>query len=483
MKYRTKLFLLLSSLVMMSTSIGLCISYIETKAFLFSQMRAELTTLVTSSAVLINGDQLALISSKESTSLPIYQKIIKQLRQIRNNNRRDDLYVNFVSIVREISPKKFIFIADAEEDPKIASHFGDRFIYLPEFEKNKQSPFSVQKIFKDEFGQWLAAFAPIKNSHGEIEGYLGVAQTASLVESQLRKIAYFQLSGLLLSLGFGFLIATLLARQFSLSLEKIMLGVKSIAKGDFKTHIELRSHDELRTLSQSINTMAKSLEEKQRITQNFSRYVSKHVLDQILSSKTFARLEGEKKKITVLFSDIKEFTQLSESLTPEDLVSFLNEYFENMIKIIFKYQGTLDKFIGDGIMAEFGIPLEDSEQELHAIKAAIEMQQLLKDLSQKWKGKAYETIHIGIGIHTGDAVIGNIGSSQRMEYTAIGDTVNTAARLESLTKEFKQEILISKETYSGVTTKGEILFEYLGPISLRGKVQPQELYAVKIQNP
>ena len=481
MKYRTKLFIALSSLVMISTIMGLSISYYQTNHYLFNHLRSQLTSLVASAAVSIDGDELSKITNANDTKSPFYEQLIKQLRLIRNSNRRDDLYVNFVSIVKQVGPKTYIFIADAEEDPRLISHYGDPFIYIPEFDTHRNTPFCVQKIFKDEFGQWLAAFAPIKNDKGQIEGYLAVAQSASSVKKELHQIIFFQLTGLLVSLGLSFIVVSILASQFSKSLIKIFQGVKQISQGNFDIEINVNTKDELKQLSLAINKMVKSLKEKHRITQNFSRYVSQHVLDKILQSHSFTQIEGEKKKITVMFSDIKEFEQISESLAPENLVAFLNEYFENMIKIIFKYQGTLDKFIADGIMAEFGIPLEDPDQEYHAIKSAVEMQQLLKKLSEKWKGSAYESIHVGIGIHTGEAVVGNIGSLQRMEYTAIGDTVNTAARIESLTKETQNDILISKETYLAARSNTDLEFESLGPTSLRGKKEPLEIFAVKVK--
>lgn len=224
--------------------------------------------------------------------------------------------------------------------------------------------------------------------------------------------------------------------------------------------------------------MAQGLEEKERIKSGFSKYVSQHVLEKIIKSDAPAKLEGEKRKVTVLFSDIRNFTTLSESLSPEEVVAFLNQYFEEMIGIIFHFHGTLDKFIGDGIMAEFGVPLDDQLQEVNAIEAALTMQDSVSMLCQKWKGTRYENIKIGIGVHTGLAVVGNIGSTQRMEYTAIGDTVNVASRLESQTKEIKKNIIISHETYETIKNMPNLSFEPLGEIHLKGRKEPIIAYSV-----
>ena len=223
------------------------------------------------------------------------------------------------------------------------------------------------------------------------------------------------------------------------------------------------------TLGNAINSMTKGLRERERLKLNFARYVSQHVMDTILKSEHVAKLEGERRKITVLFSDIRQFTQLSERLRPEDVVSLLNEYFEVMLDVIFRHQGTLDKFLGDGIMVEFGAPLDDEKQELHAVQTAIGMQRELKKLVMKWEKEGRPKIEIGIGVHTGLAVVGNIGSEKRIEYTAIGDTVNVASRLEQATKLLKKPILISETTYEGIKDTFKALS--LGPMILPGRLR------------
>jgi adenylate cyclase len=169
---------------------------------------------------------------------------------------------------------------------------------------------------------------------------------------------------------------------------------------------------------------------------------------------------------------------MSEKYPPEKVVKYLNEYFSAMVEIIFKNNGVLDKFIGDGIMVEFGVPLEDNEQELNAVKTAIEMIQAVKELCVKWRSEAKNVpnIEIGVGIHTGMAVIGNIGSEKRFEYTAIGDTVNSASRIEQLTKELKTPILFSESTAQAL--KDKIKIKSMGAQVIRGKAEPINVYTI-----
>ena len=202
------------------------------------------------------------------------------------------------------------------------------------------------------------------------------------------------------------------------------------------------------------------------------------MLEKILKSDTPTNLEGERRKVTIFFSDIRSFTKISEQLAPEKVVSLLNQYFEKMIEIIFAHSGTLDKFIGDGLMVEFGAPLEDKEQERHAVRAAIHMQYELYKLAKKWLDEGYPEIIVGMGVHTGFAVVGNIGSDVRMEYTAVGDAVNVAARLEKSTKKLNKSIIISEDTYNAVKQYDEFKFEDLGEIELSGREKFIKAYAV-----
>jgi adenylate cyclase len=188
------------------------------------------------------------------------------------------------------------------------------------------------------------------------------------------------------------------------------------------------------------------------------------------------QISGDRRRISVLFCDIRGFSTISENLPPETTVKFLNDYFETMVDVVFRNQGTLDKFIGDGIMVIFGAPQDDPYQEEHALRAAIEMQQELEALRKKWGPQGIE-LRIGIGIHSGPAVVGNIGSSRRMEYTAIGDTVNVASRLEAATKELGVGILVSEYTYHAA--RGSFRFREIGAMHVRGRSEAVRTYAVE----
>jgi len=217
--------------------------------------------------------------------------------------------------------------------------------------------------------------------------------------------------------------------------------------------------------------------EKRKVKQLFSRYVAKDVYDQLLADPSRARLGGTRRHMTVLFSDMRGFTALTEKGAPEDIVAQLNEYFTRMVKVLFENQGTLDKFVGDMVMALFGAPLEDEDHAEHAVQAALAMVRALDVLNAEWESFGQPRLDIGIGINTGDMVAGNIGSASIMSYTVIGDAVNLGARLESLNKEYGTRIIISEATRSRL--KGQYDIRPLGSVTVKGKSQAVAIFEVR----
>ena len=217
--------------------------------------------------------------------------------------------------------------------------------------------------------------------------------------------------------------------------------------------------------------------EKRKMKRLFGQYVSKDVYEQLVANPDLARLGGQRREMTVLFSDIRGFTTVSEKGQPEDIVAILNEYFTRMVEIVFEHKGTLDKFVGDMVMALFGAPLDDPNHAEHAVEAALKMIRELNALNQKWAAEGRPPLDIGIGISTGPMIAGNIGSEAIMSYTVIGDSVNLGARLESLNKEYGTRIIISEATRDALP--GRYLLRPLGDVVVKGKTRPVAIFEVK----
>jgi adenylate cyclase len=223
-----------------------------------------------------------------------------------------------------------------------------------------------------------------------------------------------------------------------------------------------------------------STEEKSKraIKNAFSKYVSPDVIEEIMKDPSKLRLGGDRKTLTVLFSDIRSFTTYSEKRKPEEIVSILNEYLDAMTKVIVEHKGTLDKYVGDEIMAVFGAPKYEPP-EVNAQRAVIcgmKMLERLKILHTEWQAKGLEPLDIGIGVNTGEMVVGNMGSELRMDYTVIGDAVNLGARIEALTRDFHSHFIISESTYEYVKNIVEV--KPLQSIKVKGKEIPVMIYDV-----
>jgi adenylate cyclase len=215
--------------------------------------------------------------------------------------------------------------------------------------------------------------------------------------------------------------------------------------------------------------------EKKKIRGAFQYYLTASVINEMLKDPAKLKLGGDKKDLTVLFSDIRGFTTVAENMkTPEELVHLLNEYLTAMTNVVFTHDGLLDKYMGDAIMAVFGAPLNQPDHPLRACKTALGMIDELKKLQKKWADEGRPVLTIGIGINSGDMVVGNMGSEMRFDYTVMGDSVNLGSRLEGINKEYGTNIVISESTHNAV--KNVLFCRELDSVRVKGKNLPVKIY-------
>jgi len=227
-------------------------------------------------------------------------------------------------------------------------------------------------------------------------------------------------------------------------------------------------------------TVIESFVREQRERRRLSQFFSPDVVREVVRYKDEGSLTTSRRVVTVLFSDIRGFTSMSEKLEPEQVAEMLREYLSEMTEIVFKHGGTVDKYIGDCVMALYNVPFEDPEHAVKAVRTGLEFQERTIAVSQRWEAKLGIAIRNGVGINTGEAVVGTLGSRQRLEYTAIGDAVNLASRLESITKDYQTNIIISEFTYERV--KNHFITKELGDVTVKGKSRPVKIYAVLPSN-
>jgi len=248
----------------------------------------------------------------------------------------------------------------------------------------------------------------------------------------------------------------------------VLLKLQEAQKGIKEQSVQLMLY------AKDISQSYKKTKEEIKLREKLSRYVGENLVEKLMQSKDDVFLENERKELTILFADIRSFTTIAERMAAEEVVALLNEFFNLMVDIVFKNNGILDKFIGDQLMAVFGLMPSETPHSLNAVNAAVEMQNATEALMIERVEQKQETFGIGIGINTGDAIVGNVGSKNRMDYTAIGNSVNIAARLQQIAK--RGEIIIGEETYR--QTQGRFRMRKKSELHVKNKTEPVMCYDV-----
>lgn len=303
-------------------------------------------------------------------------------------------------------------------------------------------------------------------------GEVHVGLSIDFVRKMIRKeqLTIFLITCLLIP--FGVLVAVLLGFRFSRPISKLVHATKEIGRGNYQHKIVLARNDELGNLSAAFNRMGDELWKNAQMQKSFGKYVGSEVLDMIMANPEKTWLKGHRNEVTVLFCDIRGFTSFSEEKEPEEIVEKLNEYFEIATRAVMDHGGYVDKFIGDAVLAVFGVPVYHQDHMVRAVKAALEMQHSFEKADRE---KNILLGFAGISINSGIVVSGNIGSQVKMEYTVIGDTVNVASRLNSLAK--AGEIIVSENIYEHL--KSSLQATPLPPQPIKGKTEPVSPYVIK----
>jgi adenylate cyclase len=297
-----------------------------------------------------------------------------------------------------------------------------------------------------------------------------VVMPVLIVKRQAIYVAGFMLSVVIF-------IVFLFSTQFTGPIEKLVEIAQQIAKGDFNIQAkkQVRAYDELGTLANAFDEMAGGLKERDKVKMLFNKFHGSSIAEEMLTGEITMR--GSNRNVVVFFSDVRGFTAFSEGHTPEEVVDMLNEYFAIMVSIINKNFGIVDKFIGDAIMAVWGAPTSTGKDCYWCIKACLEMREALEKLNAQRLQRGHSPLMIGMGVHFGPAISGTIGSQERMEYTVIGDTVNQTSRIESSTKAFGTDLLVSHEVSQNIDT--EFWVEYAGAAEVKGKAEALKLFTIR----
>jgi adenylate cyclase len=337
----------------------------------------------------------------------------------------------------------------------------------------KTDDLEIQRYY--EGAKEILDFAmPVKFNKVNVGG-IHVGISLETLQKKISKTRIFVVSLTMLIIFMGVGISFIISSKFSKPIHMLLNGTREIKNGNYDFRLELLSNDEVGDLTAAFNDMADGLRKKEVIQDAFGKYVAPEVVDMILENPDEKWLKGEKIEATVMFADIRGFTSFSEKTVPEEVIAVLNDHFTMATEIIFKYDGHVDKFIGDEIMAVFGALLEQEDHPAKAVMAAVALQHELTTVNHKLESMGKPPVKVGVGINMGEVIVGNIGSKKRMEYTVIGDAVNLASRLTKLAG--PDEIIISNSVYQKVSHI--VVVEKLNLVDVKGKSEPVQTYRVK----
>lgn len=300
---------------------------------------------------------------------------------------------------------------------------------------------------------------------------------ASNPQAILYNLFYLQIFILVVSLVASIGLAVFVTRSITAPLKRLQTAMARVAQNDFDIRVPVTTNDELGYLAERFNGMVQGLKQGEKLRRLFGLYVSPEVARRAVESG--AGLDGELVTCTIMFSDLRGFTRLAEQMPPQQLVDLVNRYMTLMIKVILANGGIVTRFGGDSILALFGSPLNPSgSHAAQAANAALEMRARLEEFNYEQKLAGQPALTMGIGIATGPVVAGNVGGTERMEYTVMGDPANLASRLQDLTKELQIDILISEPTYQNALQHGKVHARAIHGASVRGKQERTTLYAL-----
>lgn len=334
---------------------------------------------------------------------------------------------------------------------------------------------AAEGVVSERGGTRLRLAAPVVYSdvrlgEAQIELDLAVLVDPVVAETQ-RQLALVAAAVLVLGVGGGLAFVALLVGP----IRRLRAGVERLTAGDLATRVPPTSQDEVGELTRAFNKMGESLQQKERIQRAFGRYASDYVLNRLLESPEGGDLGGAEREVTIVFVDVRRFTRLSEGLEARDVVALLNEVFQIVSDRILARGGTIDKFIGDSVMAYFGAPVPMADHALEAVSTGVDIARAIDERNAHLSDGRHR-VELGLGIHTGVVVVGNIGSDRRTDFTAIGDAVNVAHRLEKLAR--PGEILVSEAVQRRV--RGSLKLRFEGERQLSGRVEPVHVYAVEL---
>lgn len=484
-RFHFRLTLLYGGAVMLTLGLLVYLFYSLWSHSEIEALQRRLTAIAGSLAQTIDADAIAAFPIRHEQTSPLHQQIYKQFEYLAQT----DSDVESIYILRPSNvPTELYFFVDfakGEQQGKPGQFYSadETPVLLKGFTKTVVE----DEPYQDAYGLTLSAYAPLVTRSGEKVGLVGVDVKSSRLEQMQTRVLVASGIILLVSIAVIALVSLVVARSIREPLVRLIVGTGAVAQGNLDVRLRLRRADEFGLLGKYFDKMAEELKERQTLRDLFGRYLSEDVARSVLARNQNLELGGQEVVVTVLFCDLRDYTTISERLSPMQMVAMINEYLGVMNLVIDEHNGCVIEFLGDGILAVFGAPQQFPEHAEMGVRCAIAMREALQELNQKWEQEGIadrwrdlgiEQIQCRIGLHTGPVVAGNLGSKTRMKYAVIGDTVNVAARLEALNKEYGTTILLSDEVKTRLPNDLRELSKKVGITVVKGRQQTVISYSV-----
>lgn len=458
------------TVIITSAFIGIS-TFFAARSFIRESIRTRLQDIATLAAMHVKVADAAKIHTREDESLPEYIQLKAYLERVRRINPE----IRFTYLYR-VNDKGQVFCV-VENEPfgsPDMSHAGDPYpdatpLTRKVYHAGAKAE-SEEDFWTDQWGVYLSSYIPVLDANGKVECGLGIDMSAKAVRDFERRFLY-TLIGLAVFTAVVVLVSSLwYSRRISRPLLALAEDLSHVQRLELEHSVEINSYvREVVVMRDSIQKMKKSLS-------SFRKYVPADLVALLMDLGQEAKLGVEKREVTILFSDIADFTTITEKMPSDRLVENLSVYFDGMTRSIIENKGNVDKYIGDAVMAFWGAPRPLENHGLHACLAALQCRDYTTKLSEELTRKGQAPFITRIGLNTGYAIIGNIGYDARLNYTAMGDMVNLASRLEQLNKYYETEILISESTYQAA--KSAIAARFIDTVAVKGKSIPVRIYEV-----
>jgi class 3 adenylate cyclase len=395
------------------------------RAHQLDAQRRSLRSIAVTLAGAIDGQAHASLLQDSDSERPVYARTMELLETGRGTSSDAD----WVGTCTRDADGHWHYAVDSDSAAPIPIGFPIFDGYAARNQAWDEDRVVFVSSLEDEWGVWRTAFAPIHDAEDRVTGLVEVVVDAHADELRAGWLVRTSILQVLAAILLSWVLSLAFAKYLGRNITHLTEAALAVARGDLDREIHVHSHDEIGALGRAFEQMVQGLREREHIRETFGRFVDKRVVERALADPEGLRLGGQQRRVTVLMSDLRGFTALAEEVGPEKLIQVLNRYFSRMGRIIDKHDGTLAEILGDGMVCFFGAPVLGDDDARRAVLCAIDLYRGLEKFNRFEK----RNLQMGVGICTGDVIVGNIGSEQQMKYGVVGNAINLAARLESCT--------------------------------------------------